>query len=105
MNFESELKKGKFVVGECAKCHKVSWPPNESCNRCFGGLTWRAVKEPGTIIEWSAKDDVMFCMTEFEESVRVLGIISGNNDLKPGQKVKIASCDFDETPKFTFIAE
>lgn len=101
MNFESELKKGRFAVGECTKCHRVSWPPRESCGNCFGELVWRQVKEPGIIIECSAIDGKAFAMVEFEGMIRILGYTS-EKDLKPGQKVKITSCGFDQTPKFTF---
>lgn len=105
MSFESELKKGKFVVGECTKCHKVNWPPNHSCSTCFGELTFRAVKEPGIIVEWSGKGDDVFCIVEFEESVRVIGTMYEHSELSPGQKVRIAKCSFDQTPKFTFTVQ
>lgn len=103
MNFESELKKGRFVVGECTKCHRTSWPPNESCSKCFGELVWRQVKEPGIIVECSTIDDKVFAMAEFEGMIRVLGSTSEKN-LEPGQKVKIANCGFDQTPRFTFAS-
>jgi uncharacterized OB-fold protein len=103
MNFESELKKGRFVVGECTKCNRMSWPPNESCSKCFGELVWRQVKEPGIIIECSAIDDKVLAMAEFEGVIRILGSTSEKN-LEPGQKVKIANCGFDQTPKFTFAS-
>ncbi len=102
MNFESELKKGRFTVGECVKCHRVSWPPSESCSNCFGELVWRQVKDPGIIIECSATDGKAFAMVEFEGKIRILGTIPEKN-LEPGQKVKITGCGFDQTPKFTFV--
>jgi len=101
LNFESELKQGRFVVGECAKCNKICWPPSEFCSNCFGTLNARPIKEPGVLLEWSAKDGKIFGIIEFEKSVRVIGIISGNNH-KQGEPMKIASCGFDVTPKFTF---
>ncbi len=103
--FESELKKGKFVVGECSKCQKITWPPNDFCSNCFGSLSWRSVKEPGIVVEYSSKDGRIFCMAEFEGAIRVMGTISGNADLNPGQKIRIASCSFDEYPKITFASE
>ena len=102
MNFESELKNGRFTVGECAKCHGVSWPPSESCSNCFGELVWRQVREPGIIIECSAIGGKAFAMVEFEGKIRILGTIPEKN-LEPGQKVKITGCGFDQTPKFTFV--
>ena len=103
--FESELKKGRFVVGQCTKCQKTMWPPNDFCGFCFGVLSWRAIKEPGVLVEYSAKDGKIFAMAEFEGSIRVMGIIANDIDLKPGQKIRVASCGFDAMPKFTFYVE
>lgn len=100
--FETELKNGRFLVGQCIKCNKVTWPPNDFCSFCFGELRWRQIKEPGILIEYSAKDGKQFCLAEFEESIRVMGTISSSNDIKTGQKVRITSCGFDRSPKFTF---
>ena len=103
MSFESELKKGKFSIGECHKCQKVTWPPNDFCSNCFVELTWRQVKEPGTILEYSANQDKFIVMVEFENTIRVLGTVSATP--KVGQKVRIASCGFDGVPKFSFALE
>jgi len=100
LNFESELRHGRFVIGKCTKCHNTNWPPSEYCSKCFGELSYNLVKEPGTIIEWSSKNGQIFGIVEFEEMVRVIGIIQGVP--KPGQRAKIASCTFDNSPKFTF---
>jgi uncharacterized OB-fold protein len=103
--FESELKKGRFVVGECSKCQKVTWPPNDFCSHCFGEISWRDVKKPGIIVECSSKDGRTFCIVEFENTVRVMGIILGNTEPKPGEQIKVISCSFDDSPKFTFGPE
>lgn len=103
MSFESELKKGRFSIGECTKCQKITWPPNDFCNSCFGSLVWRKVREPGTLLEHSTNDGKIFCMVEFEGIIRVMGVISGRP--KTGQKVKIVSCGFDGSPSFSFIPE
>jgi len=39
--FESELKKGNFMIPECLKCNDVVWPPSNFCNHCFGKINWR----------------------------------------------------------------
>lgn len=100
MSFESELKKGRFMVGQCIKCHNVNWPPNDFCTKCFADLQWRPIKEPGTLIEWSSKDGQAFGIVEFE-NIRVIGILN-DHELRPGQKMRISSCGFDDSPKFTF---
>ena len=103
--FEAELKKGRFVVCECTKCHKVTWPPNDFCRFCFGSVSWRSVKEPGILVEYSAKDGKKFCIVEFEGSVRVIGTISNGLDLEPGQKIRIVKCGFESMPQFIFSAD
>jgi hypothetical protein len=52
-------------------------------------------------VEWSAKDNKLFCLVEFEKAIRVIGIISGGEP-KPGQKIRISSCGFDNSPKLVF---
>jgi uncharacterized OB-fold protein len=99
-SFESELRKGRFVVYQCTKCGKIMWPPSDSCSSCFGNVLVRDVQNSGTIIECSAKDGRKFCIAEFE-GVRIMGTIS-SPDPKPGQKIKIASCGFDKQPWFRF---
>jgi len=102
LSFESELKQGRFIVGECAKCRKTSWPPSQYCNNCFGELKARPVREPGILLEWSSKDGKTFGIVEFEKSIRVIGVISGDSEPKSGDIMKVISCGFAKTPKFTF---
>lgn len=103
--FESELKKGNFFVGECTKCKRTNWPPSDSCNKCFGDLVWRKVREPGILIEYSSKDGKMFGIVEFEDQVKVMGSLSNSRHLEPGQKIRIRGCGFDDAPRFQFEAE
>lgn len=103
MSFESELKKGRFAIGECPKCQRVTWPPNDFCSTCFGKLIWRQVKEPGTVLEYSSNDGKTIAMVEFENTIKVLGVISSAPRI--GQKVRIAICGFEGSPKFEFIPE
>lgn len=101
--FESELKKGRFVVCQCTSCSKITWPPNDFCSSCFGSISVRDIKEPGIIIECSAKDGKRFCLAEFEGVVRIIGTMTGPEP-KPGQKVRISSCAYEGDPKFVFSA-
>lgn len=103
--FESELKNGRFVIPECPKCQKAVWPPSESCTRCFGNVVWHTVNDPGTLIEYSSKDGKMFCIAEFENAVRIMGALDCDKTPVIGQKIKVSSCGFDNSPKFTFAPE
>ncbi len=102
--FETELKRGRFVVCQCTNCDKITWPPNDFCSSCFGSNSWRDVQSPGIIIECSGKDGNKFCIAEFEGIIRIMGAVS-SPDPKPGQKVRIAKCSFDKEPRFTFSAD
>jgi uncharacterized OB-fold protein len=104
MNFFEELKRGHFVIAECTKCHKVVWPPNDFCRFCFGEVSWRDVKEPGILVECSAKDGKKFGIVEFEGTIRVIGTISDDVEITPGKKMRVDQCGYDSAPRFTFSA-
>lgn len=103
--FESEMKKGRFLVGECGKCCKITWPPSEFCSTCFGNLSWRPIIDHGTLIETSSKDGKVFGIAEFEGAVRVIGTILNGQNAEQGQKVKISKCAFDKSPIITLEME
>lgn len=103
--FEAELKSGRFVIPECPKCQKVVWPPSESCARCFGNTVWRTADEPGVLVEYSSKDGKLFCMVEFENAIRIMGALECTKTPVIGQKIRVLSCGFDNSPKFTFAPE
>ena len=105
MNFESGLQNGKFLVGQCTKCQRTSWPPSDNCSNCFGALKYRPVMGPGILIEWSSQEGKTFGLVEFEGTIRVMGAISSDTDLMPGVKIRLASCSFDKTPKFAFSVQ
>ena len=104
--FEAELKAGNFVTSECPDCKKIVWPPSDYCDRCFKEVNWRKVSENGTIIELSRKENDVFCITEFENKIRVMGKLDTEiNTAKPGQTVKLTRCSFNEKNGFFFSLE
>ena len=104
--FESELKAGNFVTSECTYCDKIVWPPSDYCNSCFRDVNWRKVSENGTIIEISRKENDVFCITEFEDKIRVIGKLNAEiHMVKPGQTVKLVKCLLDEKNRFFFNLE
>jgi uncharacterized OB-fold protein len=102
--FETELKKGRFIVGQCVKCQKIVWPPSDFCSDCFGSVSWRDLRQPGILIEYSQKDEKKFCLVEFEKIIRIMGMFLGNIEPAIGQKILLAQCGFDKFPKFEFSA-
>jgi len=91
MNFESELKKGNFMVTECNNCQKIVWPPSIFCNKCFKKTQWRKSTGEGKIIEFSKKDDQFFCIAEIENSIKIIGQIDYGIPAV-GDKIRILEC-------------
>lgn len=93
MNFESELQKGNFIVGNCPKCNKVIWPPSDYCDVCFGNLDWNRIQPEGKLVEYAKRDNEFFCVTELDCGIRIMGtLIDNSTKLEIGSKVKIEKC-------------
>ena len=101
--FLEELKNGRFVCSECQKCKKLVWPTNDYCNQCFSRTLWRPVSITATLVEFSKKDNTIFCIAEFENMLRIMGTLNAEYDkLIIGQKIKLVQCSYDITERFIF---
>lgn len=101
--FEDALKNGKFVCGECLKCNKLVWPPSDFCNICFSKVTWRPVSKKGKLVEFSKKDNIIFCMAEFENAIRIMGELeTGSKIPSIGQSLELVKCSYADKEKFFF---
>ncbi len=103
--FESELKKGNFMIPECTKCDDVVWPPSNYCNNCFGTINWRKFDGVGKILEYSKNKDTFFCLVEFEKKIRILGTLKINSKTpKIQNNVKLESCSMEgKNYNFTLV--
>ena len=103
--FESELKKGHFMIPECPKCNDVVWPPSDYCSHCFGKIKWRKSDGVGKILEFSKNKDAFFCLVEFEKKIRVLSKLKINSKThKIQKKVKLESCSMNgKNYNFTLV--
>jgi len=73
---------------------------------CFKEVNWRKVSENGTIVELSRKENDVFCITEFENKIRVMGKLDAEIHMaKPGQTVKLTKCLFNDKNGFFFSLE
>ena len=96
--FETELKKGNFLIGECPNCNLVIWPPSDFCSKCFQPVNWKNSQVNGKLIEFSNKDGEYFCLVEFEGAIKIMGKLKpGNSAPVIGQKIKLDSCSFDNS--------
>ena len=101
--FVNQLKNNKFVCSECLKCNKLVWPPNDFCNICFGNVIWREISRTGRLIEFSKKDSAVFCIAEFEDTIRIMGKLEiGTKKLEVGNDIVLVKCDYDDKEKFFF---
>ena len=103
--FETELKKGNFVVSHCTKCNHIVWPPSEICNTCFSFVDWKQISMTGKLLEFSKKDEIIFGIGEFEENIRIMGTVKNNSqEPKIGDKVKLANFEIHDK-KYQFFIE
>ena len=94
MKFDTELTKGNFFLSECPNCQKIVWPPSEYCDQCLQEVNWRKSSGMGIILEFSKKNEQIFCVAEIENSIRLIGkIVSGLPEV--GKKVIIESCSVE----------
>jgi uncharacterized OB-fold protein len=101
--FENEIKNGKFVCSECPKCNKLVWPPSNFCNVCFSKVKWRQVSKKGKLIEFSKKDNTIFCIAEFENTIRVMGELEiGLKTPLIGQDLELVKCNYANKERFFF---
>lgn len=98
--FQQELKNNNFVCSSCQKCNKLVWPPSDFCNSCFGSVTWRQVAKTAKLVEFSSQGNEVFCIAEFESSIRIMGSIQNASDLKIGQSLTLIKCGFDGKEQF-----
>ena len=91
MNFESELKKGNFIISKCNHCRKIVWPPSEFCDQCLNENIWKKCSGTGKIIEFSKKGNTYFCVAEIEKSIKIIGEIAfGIPEI--GKQITIVDC-------------
>jgi uncharacterized OB-fold protein len=99
--FENELKNDKFVCSECTYCNHLVWPPSDFCNVCFNKVEWRQVSRSGKLIEYTKKDGVIFCIAEFENTIRIMGELEiGLKIPLIGHDLDLAKCDYTDKEKF-----
>ena len=90
MSFETKLNDGIFCIPKCDDCKKIVWPPADLCNHCFGNVSLKEGEFEGKIIEFSSKENLFFCLVEFEKTFRIIATILKTPDV--GQSVKISKC-------------
>ncbi|HKC78868.1 MAG TPA: hypothetical protein VKB83_02090 [Nitrosopumilaceae archaeon] len=66
-------------------------------------MKWRQVSKNGKLVEFSKKDNVIFCIAEFENTVRIMGELeTGIKIPSIGQDLDLVQCNYDDTEKFFF---
>ena len=103
MKFESELKKGIFVIGKCPKCMKITWPPNDYCSECFEKLNWSESSYEGKLIEFTKKNNENFCIAEIDGGIRIMGkLIINSSKPQIGSKIRLEKCGI-KNKNYSFV--
>ncbi|HSB57862.1 MAG TPA: hypothetical protein VLD38_08665 [Nitrosopumilaceae archaeon] len=97
-----EPKESDFICSACPNCEKLVWPQNDYCNRCFGEVIWRPISQVGKLIEFSKKGDVIFCIAEFENEIRIMGSLDCTTMPVIGQDLKLVKCSNNGNEEFVF---
>ncbi|MEO9278170.1 MAG: hypothetical protein ABI340_10385 [Nitrososphaera sp.] len=65
---------------------------------------WKKVNRTAKLIEFSRKDGEIFCISEFEDGLRIMGNIINAPNLQIGQSLNLVKCDY-ENGHAVFILE
>jgi hypothetical protein len=66
-------------------------------------VNWRKISENGEIIEWSKKGSDIFCIAEFEKTIRIMGKLNTKNTAAEiGQQIQLSECSFNQGYRFIF---
>lgn len=78
-----------ITYGKCSKCNVITWPTLGFCTTCLGKTT-RHTTQQGVILIHSKFGNEIFCVVEFEQSIRILGkLINPPKLIQIDQKVRI----------------
>lgn len=75
-----------LIISKCIKCQKTAWPLQKYCSDCFGKTESIQASKTGVIIEFSKKDNVFFCITEFD-GIRLVCTLQSDVPPRAGQTV------------------
>jgi len=92
-----------FVASECTQCLCIVWPPSEYCNNCFSKTNSKMISKIGKLLEFSKDGNNFFGIVEFDEQIRVTGIIkTEQSNLEVGQSIKLIKFDKKNSHRFEF---
>ncbi len=79
-------------ICKCINCKKIFLTYSKSCIYCFDKANY-LVSRYGKIVEFSKRDNIIFCIGEFENKIRIIGTVKTNLK-KPeiGMVIKLKTC-------------
>lgn len=77
----------KLMISRCVRCKSTAWPPQESCRECFADTRVVQASDTGTIVGFSKKDDVYFCVADFD-GIRIMCSLCSQVEPVTGQRVR-----------------
>ncbi len=92
-----------FVASECKQCLCIVWPPSDYCSNCFSKTNSKLISKTGKLLEFSKDGNSFFGIVEFDEQIRVTGIINTEQtNLEIGQSIKLIKFDKKNSYRFEF---
>ncbi len=115
--FWDSLKQGKFVTTKCAKCGKVTFPPQADCPRCMSGtFEWVELGSEANLVTYTnvqiipasfaENDPYIIAIGEFQGGVKVLAWLEGiqAENAKLGMKMKVeVRMSKEGNPYYVFV--
>jgi len=115
--FWDALGQGRFVTTKCAKCGRVSFPPQSDCPSCMSGeFTWTELGRDATLVTFTHvqitpasfvdTDPYIIAICELANGLKVLAWLEGvePQKAKPGMKVRVEGRKSKEgNPYYVFV--
>ncbi len=116
--FWAALKEGRFVTTKCARCGKVTFPPQADCPNCMASeFTWTELGREATLVTFTYvqitpasfvdSDPYIIAIGEFPGGTKVLAWLEGTKleEAKPGMKLRVEARSSKEgSPYYVFVA-
>ena len=115
--FWEALGQGKFITTKCARCGRVSFPPQADCPSCMGGeFTWVELGRDATLVTYTRVQvtpasfadggPYVIAIGELGNGLKVLAWLEGVSagGAKPGMKLRLeARTSKEGNPYYVFV--
>jgi uncharacterized OB-fold protein len=107
-DFNTMLRRGRFMIPTCVSCSEIAWPPSANCPRCLSPTQLKKSVTAGTLLEFTRSHvtgkEGVFGLVRMGD-IRILGSFD-NQPLAEGMTVKMTECGLldDGTAYYRFVS-